>query len=331
MRFSVIIPAYNARTYIHEALDSLMAQTFDDFEVICIDDGSTDDTLSLLETYAGDHANVTVLHEENSGPLLARRRGMRSAEGEYVMFLDADDRMRSDALEIVSRAIDETDADVVSFLHSRMRDFVCQKQARDLLNPGLYSGNRYHDVRLHLSRGRFNTLSSKSIRLSRIDLLESYDPYKGLKHGEDWFQLIPIIDSCKSLYQLPEALYYYRPNNGSGTATFKPSQVDDIAIVHRRFLEYARKWGSDCYCLACGGETIQYINLLKISELSNASDEEKKANFRLISSAMQSEGTFDRCSEADLRPDNRVIAWGLAHDNRALALAVIRAVEVMKR
>lgn len=330
--FSVIVPAYNSEKYIREALDSLACQTYTGgFEVICVDDGSTDSTPEILDGYVSAHDNIHVLHCDNQGPLLARREGLRVARGDYAMFLDSDDCYREDALEVVASAINETGADIISFLHSKTLGFVPPKRETDLLEPGLYTGERYALIKRHLSRGRFNTLSNKSIRMTRVDLFENYLRYRGLKHGEDLFQLIPVIDVSESLCQLPDALYYYRPNDSSGTATFKPSQTSDIAIVHRRFFDYARRWGDDCYHLACGGEAIQYINLLKISELSDAAETEKNRNFDLIADTMRREGTFGRCGEANLRPDNRLIVWALERGHRYAALAVIKAVEAMKR
>ena len=330
--FSVIVPAYNSEEYICEALDSLVGQTYaGKYEVICVDDGSTDSTPGILDDYASAHDVIRVLHRDNQGPLLARREGLQVARGEYAMFLDSDDCYRKDALEVVANAIKETGADIISFTHSRTPDFAPLRRKADMLKTGLYAGERYSLVKRHLSRGRFNTLWNKSIRMSRFDLLESYSQYRGLKHGEDWFQLIPVIDASKSLCQLSDALYYYRPNNSSGTASFRQSQVSDIAVVHSRFLDYARRWGDDCYRLACGGEAIQYINLLKISELSNVTKAEKSCNFALIADTMRRDGTFERCGEADLRPDNRQIVWALKHGCRHVALVVVKAVEAMKR
>ncbi len=124
MRFSIIIPAYNAERYLSECLSSVSLQSFDNYEVILIDDGSTDSTLSLVEDFALRANNATVLTGENQGLLLARRRGLLHAKGEYVVFLDADDCLRYDALEILDKAIKKTDADIVSFLFSREKDLV---------------------------------------------------------------------------------------------------------------------------------------------------------------------------------------------------------------
>lgn len=330
MKFSVIIPAYNAGKYIQEAIDSVLGQTSQDFEVICVDDGSADGTSSIIESYAHNVSNVIALHEENSGPLLARRYGLRNASGKYAMFLDADDCLRNDALEIVGRAIDETRADIVSFLHSNTPNFKGSVPKPGILSPGLYVGDDYHEVKRYLSKGRFNTLSNKAIRLDKIDLSQSYARYKGLKHGEDWFQLIPITDSCESLCELPDVLYYYRRTDSNGTASFRPSQVRDIAIVHKRFLKYTKSWGEDCYRLSCGGEVLQYINLLKISELSSATEEQKKENFKIIASTMGREGTFERAKHASLRPDNWIIIRALYSGNRPLAKGIVKIVEELK-
>ena len=88
-KFSVIIPVYNREALIRETLDSVFAQTYDDYEVIVVDDGSTDDTVSVLEEYAD---RITILQQENQGPGAARNTGIRQACGEYVAFLDSDDR-----------------------------------------------------------------------------------------------------------------------------------------------------------------------------------------------------------------------------------------------
>lgn len=90
-KISVIIPVYNAEKYLEECLDSVLGQTLKDIEVICVDDGSTDDSLSILETYTGKHNNLVILKQKNTGVAFARNRAIKAAHGEYVCFLDADD------------------------------------------------------------------------------------------------------------------------------------------------------------------------------------------------------------------------------------------------
>lgn len=91
MDISIIIPVYNAEQYLRECLDSALAQTVKEKEIICIDDGSTDSSYLILQEYQGDYKQIRVLRQENSGPGKARNVGLENAKGEYVCFLDADD------------------------------------------------------------------------------------------------------------------------------------------------------------------------------------------------------------------------------------------------
>lgn len=330
MRFSIIIPAYNAERYLSECLSSVSLQSFDNYEVILIDDGSTDSTLSLVEDFALRANNATVLTGENQGLLLARRRGLLHAKGEYVVFLDADDCLRYDALEILDKAIKKTDADIVSFLFSREKDFSGNGFNRDKLPEGLYNGAKFKLVKEYVCKGRFNNLCGKAIRLSCIDLDATYGAYKGLMHGEDLLQLLPIVDSCASLAQLDDVLYYYRPNESASTACYKSSQLVDIVQVNRRLAEYAARWGDACRSMAILGETNQYFYVLKLSELSDSDDREKEANFSSISAAMSQESVFSRARRESLRFDNRLLAIALEHNWRTLASVVVHFVEVLK-
>lgn len=330
MRFSIIIPAYNAERYLSECLSSVSLQSFDNYEVILIDDGSTDSTLSLVEDFALRANNATVLTGENQGLLLARRRGLLHAKGEYVVFLDADDCLRYDALEILDKAIKKTDADIVSFLFSREKDFSGNGFNRDKLPEGLYNGAQFELVKEFVCKGRFNNLCGKAIRLSCIDLDATYEAYKGLMHGEDLLQLLPIVDSCASLAQLDVVLYYYRPNESASTACYKSSQLEVIVQVNRRLAEYAARWGDACRSMAILGETNQYFYVLKLSELSDSDDREKEANFSSISAAMSQEDVFSRARGERLRFDNRLLAIALEHNWRSLASFVVHLVEVLK-
>lgn len=330
MLFSVVVPVYNVREYLPECLASVSAQTYDDYELVIVDDGSADGSGEIADDFAAKNPNTLVLHGPNEGPLLARRRGLSHCRGEYVVFLDADDTLRSDALEAIADAAGFSGPDIVSFHYSRKCDFSTLDDPSPL-RAGLYSGAGYEDVREHVCAGRFNNLCGKAVRLSRIDVDADYEAYRGLMHGEDWFQLLPIVDAASSLDQLDEILYFYRPNESSSTARYRDSQLGDIVRVSRRLREYAQRWGGRCPAVACAGEVLQYIYLLKISELSDADDAEKKANFESICSAMRREGAFERAKGATLRPDNKLIVRAMAHGDLGLARLAIKLVEVSKR
>ena len=97
---SVIVPVYNVEDYLKIALDSLVMQTFYDFEVILINDGSTDMSGNICEEYARLHSNFHVYHKKNGGQSAARNFGIKKAKGEFITFLDSDDYFESHALEL---------------------------------------------------------------------------------------------------------------------------------------------------------------------------------------------------------------------------------------
>ena len=111
--FSIIIPAYNAEAYLSRCLDSIFSQEFEDYEVIVINDGSTDRTEALLEEYVANHRNLHLLNQENHGMATARNRGLEVAQGEYVLFVDSDDQLAKNALKILSDQI--TGEDIIEF------------------------------------------------------------------------------------------------------------------------------------------------------------------------------------------------------------------------
>lgn len=105
MLFSIVVPCFNSKVFIRNCLDSILAQTFTDFEVIVIDDGSTDGTSEILDNYAAKSNLIHVYHFANAGVSASRRRGVTLANGEYVIFVDSDDTINPDLLITLSDAI----------------------------------------------------------------------------------------------------------------------------------------------------------------------------------------------------------------------------------
>ena len=99
VKISLIIPIYNEEKYLEECLDSVLNQTFTDFEIICINDGSTDSSLKILEKYKSISDKLKVITQENRGLGHARNRGLEIAKGEYICFLDGDDWLAKEAFE----------------------------------------------------------------------------------------------------------------------------------------------------------------------------------------------------------------------------------------
>ena len=112
---SVVMPVYNSGKYLRECLDSLISQTFTDFEVICADDGSTDDSPAILREYAEKDQRFTILSQDHAYAGAARNLGMSHARGKYLIFLDSDDRFLPRMLELTVKKAEEAGADICVF------------------------------------------------------------------------------------------------------------------------------------------------------------------------------------------------------------------------
>lgn len=118
MKFSIIIPVYNVVTELPRTMDSLMAQTFRDFEIVLVDDGSTDGSAVLVDSYA---KVATVIHQPNSGVVVARQKGFEASKGEWILFVDGDDTIKPETLARVSEEIEWTHSDVIQFGYDLIR------------------------------------------------------------------------------------------------------------------------------------------------------------------------------------------------------------------
>ena len=132
-KISIIIPIYNVEKYLNRCLDSLKNQTFQNWEAVCIDDGATDNSGKIAEEYAKKDKRFIVIHKENEGQSKARNIGLGIAKGEYILFLDSDDFIHPQTLEILNFYADKNAADMVVFYINR----AAQTKMIDLLNDGM--------------------------------------------------------------------------------------------------------------------------------------------------------------------------------------------------
>ena len=123
-KVSIIIPAYNAEKYLCECLDSALNQTYTNVELIIVNDGSADKTKDILDHYVAQHENIKVIHTENGGVSRARNIGLDNADGDYIMFLDSDDLLVPNAIEILMQDLTDSNADVAIGLMSNGTDNV---------------------------------------------------------------------------------------------------------------------------------------------------------------------------------------------------------------
>lgn len=244
MFFSVLIPLHNAEEYFSECMDSVLAQDFDDYEVVVIDDGSTDNSGAAADRYQKDNpGRVRVIHQENTGVLLTRRRLLKESKGEYILWVDADDAVKPDMMKNLYGEITDKSLDVI----------VCNFEFYDkpgetvrtlpLPDKAIVRGKEKHDVYTKLLLGRdMNELWTKCIKRSIIDIDADYTEYKHVRNGDDRFCLMPILDAAESIEHLEASYYRYRILPESITHSNNHLGYYSSRTVFERMAEYIDKW-----------------------------------------------------------------------------------------
>lgn len=212
---SIIIPVYNVDLYLTRCLDSVLAQTFQDFEIICIDDASTDDSYRILREYAEKDSRIRILrNEQNKGLSYTRNTGLEHAQGEYVYFLDSDDAITPDCIAKISGVAEDTDADIVVFGAIEKEG---EKQISVYTFPNevcnrIWDGKKLFTV-LHKTIGFVPPVQFK---LWRRDFLAKAGLrfYEGIYHEDELFYFEALMNARK-VTCIPDLLYFYYRREGS--------------------------------------------------------------------------------------------------------------------
>ncbi len=232
MLFSVIVPVYNAEKYIKQCVDSILNQSYSDFEVILVDDGSPDNCPAICDEYAKKDSRVKVIHKENGGHTSARNCGLEIAKGEYVTFVDSDDYVKQNFLATFADIIDKKDVDIVLSQHFTFDDGKEVLVDNMVCEQGYYDRKRiekevfpvlFEDIN---GKHLFPFLCAKVYRKSLI-LPIQLKVDKKIVIGEDGICLKPCIYHANSLYFLEDHLYGYRENFNSLTKSKKAQNLKE--------------------------------------------------------------------------------------------------------
>lgn len=233
---SVIVPVYNAEKYLNQCIDSVLRQTFKDFEMILVDDGSNDSSSKICDDFSALDSRVSVIHKENGGHTSARNAGLKRAIGKYVAYVDSDDWIEPEMFSVMMSAIQTEQLDMVC----------CQYSVENAYNTIPYMMNwdsgiyRKEDIKqlkqnilCYKDRCDFGIAPSvwgKIFEREKLLPVQMQVP-EIIRMGEDVAVTVPYILSCDSIQILNQNFYHYRMNSVSITHTLKPNILYENLVL----------------------------------------------------------------------------------------------------
>lgn len=225
--FSIIIPVYKVEKYLDRFLDSVMGQTYKDYEVILVDDGSPDSSGAICDEYASRDSRLKVIHKPNGGVSSARNKGIDEARGEWLLFFDSDDVVRKDALELIHAAtLGNPSPDTVIYaINEVMTDGTACDRLLPVATPAYYDMESLRTELLPYFCRSASFLNSPYSKAFKRSIIERYDiRFKKRVRGEDWLFVLEYFRHISSAVTIPDVLYYYMRNDDSAMSRYVPEQ-----------------------------------------------------------------------------------------------------------
>jgi glycosyltransferase EpsJ len=241
-QITVIIPVYNAEQYLEGCLESIVSQSFCDWECICVNDGSSDSSVEILEAYASKDKRIIVLTQNNAGPAIARSKGLECATGKYLLFQDADDFIEEHAYGRLLELMEKTQVDVLGFSYETCPD-------RQLSRFSMKCGEVLPPTALLKSTKKpqasddFSFIWRYMIRRSLL-LEHSVTFDSRIRVGEDTLFMMEVFSHASSIFLTDYAPYHYRVDNQNSImheVKYKPYLEESLSVLYEKKMRIIQK------------------------------------------------------------------------------------------
>ena len=258
MKFSVIIPVYNSEAFLHKCIDSIVEQNYRDYELILIDDGSTDNSRQICQDYVAKYENIALICQENSGPSAARNRGIDCAQGQYVTFVDSDDWIKPAYFQTLENAVAQN-PDLVFF--GMGHDDGQMEIAKVFPSVKVTGNDQIIDfVAKYYLTGDICSVVNKVF--SKKILADGMVRFPvGTVVEEDLQFVLLAVDKAQRFLSIQDILYCYeRRMFGSVTTKFNPKKFDSKLRAYREELRIAEKWNREELAAIFRDNYLSYIS-----------------------------------------------------------------------
>ena len=234
-KISVIIPVYNVEPYLSQCLDSILNQTFTDFECLCVNDGSTDNSLKVLQEYANKDIRIKIINQKNSGSSVARNNALKNSVGQYIAFVDSDDFISKDYLEKLLIIAEKENSDIVYCRHkmyypldNKYESGVNKEKLNKLFNN--YSNLKNSDKQIKCILDIVENARSICMKLYKAEIIKNNNIlfFENVFAEMDYSFNILVNLYSQKISLLDEEIYYYRKQIESITAKKKTFRINAI-------------------------------------------------------------------------------------------------------
>ena len=225
---SVIVPVYNVEKYLGKCIDSIINQTYRNIEIILVDDGSTDSSGEICDSYARQHKNVTTYHQTNGGLSSARNYGIERARGEYIGFVDSDDYIEPNMYEVLLQLLQSNNAEMSMCALYDVFDGKIRKIHKDI---EIITVDREEAIKMVLEADVVSVTAVNKLYKRELFSTVRYPVGKTI---EDGFVIVDLLSGCNRVAISSEQLYYYVHRQASiTTAAFSEKNMDAIECYER--------------------------------------------------------------------------------------------------
>ena len=245
MFFSFIVPVYNTSKYLNRCIESILCQKGADYEILLVDDGSTDNSGKLCDQYAKQYPEIVrVIHKQNEGSLLTRHKGIMCSHGDWIICVDSDDYISSHFLVTINEIILNNNPDMILFHYAYFNEIGNIISAKPVFSSDkVFELNQKEEVlEKRLTGTNLNSMCLKAIRRDIMDFTIDYANCGIRNLCDDAVEVLPLLTNAKRIVSTNKVLYYYRKGHESTTASRTYSNWQETKSCFLLTEEYLEKW-----------------------------------------------------------------------------------------
>lgn len=263
MKISIIVPVYNTQDYLEKCVNSILNQTYDNFELFLINDGSTDSSIEICKKFANNDKRVKLIDKKNEGVSKTRNLGIEQSTGDYITFIDSDDYVSSRFLEVLIYGFSKgVDLSSCGYKLTGMNLGFNDRYFLNKHNGKIISSQELLKGIIDTSKNKFQWFSVRN--LYRKDIIDKYNIRfkEHLQLGEDCLFLINYVQNINSAFISSEELYMYYINSSSATRNYNPNQHRNNRYINDYIFNNIVKGSNEYYDGYCCCESSTYVGYL---------------------------------------------------------------------